>query len=534
MMTIAIKKNYKEIAFFVILVFFILLAHPLFVDKFTVFLYRAGSLKEKLVYLSVFIVINFLYLFFLYALSRSRWYTKVIFLPLVFISTTNYIVYYLIDGVGITFFTYLSLRSSFSSIFDAISAYYWVILKAILLVLPLIVLIILRKPSPNMKRYSFRNILIIFLIQIFLVAGVIYQRKNGTGADGLPPGIITYSYEVDIALNNILKPKEEVRVMPNYSGEAIFQNIVLIVDESIHPYFLNNETVPDLLSIPSLINLGTAASYANCSQYSNILLRKAARYNMEVEDTNSSLYLWDLMKNADYNPVLIDAQGNGKNHNFFTEEEVNSINNIDTKNFNSDVEVATKINEIIHNGEKNFIYVIKKGAHFPYSNAGIELLFEPIMSSSMFANGSFNQVINSYKNLIVHNTNNFFKELDTDYPNTIFIYTSDHGQNLWNLDSSLTHCTVDNPDLNEGIVPLMLIGDIDESKFSEFTKNLLSLKPSHYLIPFFILEFAGYSPTAIKEVMGEAKDIDSFVHGNVLGFFGTRPGRTTINKQDDN
>lgn len=526
-------KRFYWLIMLVLLIIAYIFSNPQFISKFHTFFTRAGGLTTTIIFASIFLSINAIYIFFLWSLAKSSWKVKVIFVPLIAISTIGYLTYYLVDNHGMTFFTYLSLRSSASSIDDAFSAYYLSVIKAILITLPLLLLIIFHKKSPNTKKYSLKNITILFLLQILITSGVVYQRKNGTGADGLPPGTIAYAYETDILLNNALQKKGKDRSLPSHDGTPIFQNIVLIVDESILPEYINNKVTPTLYNLSNKIDLGIASAYSNCSQYSNILLRKLARYNHEVEDANSSLFIWDIMKHAGYTPTLIDAQGNGKNHNFFTANELINVNNIDTKGFKDDIATAKAINDTLNNGENNFIYVIKKGAHFPFSNQGIEQKFNPIMQSAILINEPLDNILNSYKNLISHNTDLFFNELNTSSPNTIFIYTSDHGQNLTNLTEKITHCSVDNAHPNEGTVPLILIGDIAENNIPKFTQEILKLKPSHYLIPYMLMDFAGYNTKQIKEVMNPPKNIESFTHGNILGFFGGKPNRTKIIDSSD-
>ncbi|MBS7820827.1 sulfatase-like hydrolase/transferase [Wohlfahrtiimonas chitiniclastica] len=519
----------KQGLFFIAIIIAALYVNPTFFNKLSTFVIRPGSLANKIISIGIFLTLNALFILFVWMLAKATWKTKTFFLTLIIISLLIFDTYYLINGSSITFFSYLSLKSSFSSIDDAVLAYQGVIVKSILMILPLCILIIFHKTSPKKHLFSFKNLSLLFCLQIGLIAGIVYHKKTGEGADGLPPGILAYAYEIDIGLQYLLAPAPQARHLNSESVTSHpFQNIVLIVDESIHADFINADTTPNLMSVPSLLNLGQATSYANCSQYSNILLRKMARVNHETEDANANYYIWDALKSAGYHSVLIDAQGGGRNHNFFTDAEINQIENINTSNFKNDVDTAHAINAVLSNGQYNFIYVIKKGAHFPFFNDDIAKVFTPTMQSSLISNESEEAIINSYKNMIRHNTDAFFATLNTQSPNTVFIYTSDHGQNLYNLSERMTHCTVESPRASEGQVPLVLFGDFKQQNFSHFMHQLLTLSPSHYLIPFMVLDFAGYSEAAIESLMNQPQSVHSFVHGNVFGFFGGQPDRTNI------
>ena len=103
------------------------------------------------------------------------------------------------------------------------------------------------------------------------------------------------------------------------------------------------------------------------------------------------------------------------------------------------------------------------------------------------------------------------------------IYTSDHGQAF--QEGCFMHCTVENPNPREGLVPLfvatgderLLAGFIDGARQS-------SAHGSHFAIPPTLLKLLGYSTADIHRVYGaslfERNDEEpAFTSGNVFALF---------------
>ncbi|MCT8351855.1 sulfatase-like hydrolase/transferase [Photorhabdus kayaii] len=436
-----------------------------------------------------------------------------------------------------SYFDFYSLSSSISMLKEAFITYRDVITSSFILHIPLIISLFI---FPNQKiglKAAALGISTI-LISILLISGIIFYKKTGQGAEGMPPSAIIPAYYIDLYLDKNLDHNIYNRhLLLKHIPKDKFKNIILIIDESIRYDFIdinnNTGTTPYLFKIHKLLNLGKASSYANCSQYTNILIRKMSRYKHEVFDIKSNVYIWDVMNKAGYKNILIDAQLDGNGHNFFTSKELENgkVNVIKSSFKKDDIEIAKLANEIIKNKEKNFILIIKKGAHFPYLNDGIKKIFLPNMNSSNIKFESKENIINSYKNLVFHNTNLFFESLNKNKKDTIFIYTSDHGQDFEKLNEKMTHCTTTNPMKTEGEVPLFIFGQYKEDDFSPMIKQILHRgKNSHYDIPFFLMDFAGYSDDDIISLMGSPVSVDSFVYGNVYGFFGGAPERKSISQ----
>jgi len=110
-----------------------------------------------------------------------------------------------------------------------------------------------------------------------------------------------------------------------------------------------------------------------------------------------------------------------------------------------------------------------------------------------------------------------------DLKDTAIIYTSDHGQALFN--GQLTHCSVKAPDPREGLVPLLAMTDIAELKTRfERGAHLNKAKASHFAIRPTVLELMGYKPAKIKQLYGPSlfvagKVNPQFTSGDVFSVF---------------
>jgi glucan phosphoethanolaminetransferase (alkaline phosphatase superfamily) len=139
--------------------------------------------------------------------------------------------------------------------------------------------------------------------------------------------------------------------------------------------------------------------------------------------------------------------------------------------------LAEKLSSLLRERTPSFIYVNKFGVHFPY-----ELSFPPEFSKFATANssatlkrklaslvryaglGSTNrdELIDSYNNGIVWGVDGFFKKLlpAVDLRNTLLLYTSDHGQNLFEGGGGITHCSIENIHPGEARVPLFALTEL--------------------------------------------------------------------------
>ena len=136
--------------------------------------------------------------------------------------------------------------------------------------------------------------------------------------------------------------------------------------------------------------------------------------------------------------------------------------NTDTlgENHEADFNAADQVAATIQQSVGNFIVINKKGAHFHYNDVypPDQIIWTPIPPQKVYKDPVM--VSNTYDNAILYNVDNFFRRLIPETQNigqTIFLYTSDHGQTLIENGAYWSHC---GETKNEALVPLLLIGNI--------------------------------------------------------------------------
>lgn len=253
-------------------------------------------------------------------------------------------------------------------------------------------------------------------------------------------------------------------------------NVVLIIDESVRSDHLSlngyeHLTTPTLERLNKqgfIKNWGTAVSGGTCSMNSNNLILTGLR---DLPDTKYKIYvmptIFQYAKAMNYKNYYFDGQvstlWNGKNSdiayfgNWVSALELEK--NVKHK-YDIDIEIARRIGKIVNNSTGNFIWVNKFGVHKPYSNSypksrnqytkdTIGIKYTPEIDG--------NELKRQYDEAIKYNSESFFTELikNIDFSqNTIFIYTSDHGQTLREAGATASHCSHTKP---EAGVPLFLL-----------------------------------------------------------------------------
>lgn len=270
------------------------------------------------------------------------------------------------------------------------------------------------------------------------------------------------------ALDEILPTKREM--LSFQQPGAPQNNIVLVIDESIRGDHLGingygRDTVPFLSSLAAregFHNFGLAVAGATCSYPSNALLLTGVRPGFEVFERSTTYpTIFQYAKAMGYRTYYMDAQANSF-WNGLTDSDVPFIDVwLKAADFGHDLEsdfrAADRIAQIVSEGEGNFIVLNKRGVHFLYetsypSNAAVWLPLPDDYPSHP------ELVPNSYDNGILYNVNTFFERLLANpqiLKNTAILYTSDHGQTLFENHVSWLHC---NYTPQEATVPLILLG----------------------------------------------------------------------------
>lgn len=378
------------------------------------------------------------------------------------------------------------------------------------------------------------------LVPLIAMAGIIVVKEGG-GSEGLPvqfQPLAVASVAGGALAANPLPARKAVSWEP--TGAKV-KKIVFLVDESVRADYIDwtpgNPYTPELAALkPRIVDFGHAASGGNCSHYSNSVLRFGPARSEVGRDMLTLPTIWQYAKKAGYRTVYIDGQAAfnrnpGKMQNFMTAEEAKSIDSFrplpeDVAAPDLDDRLLDIVDQELKSDGPVFIYANKNGAHFPYDNAypKDEAKFHPTMSE---VEGDTSEGrINSFRNAVSWTVDRIFKRLfdENDLKDTVVIYTSDHGQQF--NPGHLSHCTVENPDPREGLVPLFAIttDPVLEQRFVEGARASAG-HASHFAIAPTLYELMGYQPadlaTRYRESMFTAdREPAAFTSGDIFGLFG--------------
>lgn len=399
------------------------------------------------------------------------------------------------------------------------------------------------KPTPSSHWVA--NLAKLFSLPILALLTILLFFRGGEGASGLPTAhsgtsfALLFGYEY---LTDDNGPRETVSIA--LSGKSPHRDIVLIIDESIAGAYLdiNSDTgvYSGLQNRPAdlpIYNFGYAASVSHCSVGSNVVLRFGGtreNYRAVIQNKPS---IWSYAKKAGLETVYIDAQRTGGRYqNLMDDAERAEIDQWhqfeDISVLHRDHAVADRLADYLNDDRNQFILINKVGAHFPISDKfpDSHAQYRPMLKRGKTAEVTdtaskdnldgrqSNWILyrNSYRNSVTWNVGGFFDRLfeRADISDATIIYTSDHGQTFHERGKKglATHCTP-NPEIEEGVTPLVVIGD--QKNASNWARALKQGKDalSHYRIFPTLLRQMGYSETAVKPVYGPdmfAPDPDPF------------------------
>lgn len=398
-----------------------------------------------------------------------------------------------------------------------------------------------RLASPAFRRWAPRLALLPAL-PVLAIAGIVVIKEGG-GSEALPtqfaPLAVALAAGGALAAEEV-PPRETIAWEP--TGAKV-RNIVFIVDESVRADYLDftpgNPFTPELAKLaPRLADFGPSASGGNCSHYSNAILRFSASRDAMGRAVLANPTLWQYAKKAGYRTVYIDGQAGfnrnpGKLQNFMTAQEAKDIDDFrplpeDVSPPALDDRVLDLIESELKQGGPVLIYANKNGAHFPYDNSypADAAPFHPIMSET--AGDTQAARIGSYRNAVAWTVDRFFARLfaEVDLTDTVVVYTSDHGQQF--DPGRLSHCTVEDPDPREGLVPLLAVaGD------AAMQARLLAAAQasrgfgSHFAIAPTLYELMGYRPVDIAtrypgSLFSPDRRPPGFSTGDIFGLFSNK------------
>ncbi|MCP4137057.1 MAG: sulfatase-like hydrolase/transferase [bacterium] len=362
------------------------------------------------------------------------------------------------------------------------------------------------------------------------------SRIDGDGIKGIPSQLSFVPFFISLAhtyLTYTVSPREEVTIPLN--GSTQIDKIILIVDESVAGDFIdltvNRGTTPYMLSIQDrIVNFGLALSSYNSSSQSNAILRMGIGLDEFMGPNGKNLFsnpfIWQYAHTAGYETTFMDVQVTKikKYQNYMDNLEAEHIDNINME-IEDDHEAALILRDIIKKPGKQFVYLVKEGAHFHYEIRYPEnqKIFTPTLEKGELPM-DMQRVVNSYKNVVKWSVDEFYKILlsDISLKNTLIIYTSDHGQDFANSNgTAVFYGRNRNAKPPEVLVPMMVITDNKEIKQS--FKKAISYnihRTMHFQIFPTILFMMGYNQKVVREkytatLFDRIPEIVGFFQGNL-------------------
>jgi hypothetical protein len=259
------------------------------------------------------------------------------------------------------------------------------------------------------------------------------------------------------------------------------KNIVFIVDESVGGRFisLNNRRFDDTPFLVSLVgkanffNFGVASSIANCSTASRLLLRVGLRQSMLPDQDRLSLKapnFWLYARRAGYRTIYFDAFRTALTfHSFMGTKEAGQIDERVPMAKAGDIrytdhKIAHRLLKLLDDPEPQFIFIEKRGVHYPHTGEILPPKFNyrpkgvDTYAAALNLTPNEKAQVANYLKEINWEVDDFFKIVAPalDRPDTVIVYTSDHGQNMFQSPSKLFHCNINYPAIAEGEVPLFV------------------------------------------------------------------------------
>lgn len=486
-------------------------------------------------------------------------YVKILFGCFLLLNSVGYLTFFYATGKNLTLFDFITLYEAKGMISDAFSGYYTSVLKSLLMHLPLILVYF----SPSRISLGIKATLGLVLMYVVILALLVSSlvKSEGQGLIGRPsfllPTVQGFLHFKALSSGNLISQNFVLTERADYTefivGDSPVNYLLLVIDESVNWDLIDLNAdlnvTPILKDFPdnNVINFGKTVSYANCSDITNVSIRKFIRYGQEEADLylEKRTFIWEIARVAGFTPILLDVQRDGKGHNYFTEEELEDVEIISVTGL-KDPELITVIDDLIteRKNEKLFFFVIKSGAHAPYMNSfGFEEIFSPVMKNSVIHASTPLELNNSYKNRARFQTNGFFENALKHLPfkdKLAIIYTSDHGQaSFYNFNKMQTHCNTSNPDPREGVVPMFVIGP-EKGKDLQAVKDIfLSEKSaSHYLVPAILMSYMGYNDqdiedfTEYKYLLDKDHFPSGFLYQRAIPAFATKAERYFFNEED--
>lgn len=373
----------------------------------------------------------------------------------------------------------------------------------------------------NIQGLVYYLILFGLVFMIYKVTTPFLMAKNSFPS---PIRIPTLSY---YSLHNKLVESNRKPITQSPTNEPLFKHIVWIVDESIRGDILQvngyakNNTPFMSANLSKFKSLGVASSGAICSDYSHFILMNGLQLQdlpNQFAAARNKPFIYQYAKKAGFSANLIYSPSfDTIPMSYMTNSDVELLDDVHylgfenprAKAYDLDFIGIDVLKNIIDKSNYSFTYFLKYGAHFQYDAAypSSSRKFKPTLNG--LPRGDKEQLLNSYSNAISWTVDGFFSKLDTILfdKDVLVIYTSDHGQSLWEgKDFQATHCVKDKAIPQMANVPIILYSN-DQKKLShllsQIPKNNVN-RISHFHIFNTTLQLMGYKKNEVLQQYGRS------------------------------
>lgn len=361
----------------------------------------------------------------------------------------------------------------------AAAAYRRSILTAVATVL-LLAPWLLQQPRPSMALGIWPACLSLASLGLtFLMVGVFTGRVEEFPS---PLAVPAQAYFARREAAVYLGPRAPVRY-----GGAIrprFNKIILVVDESVRGDYVGfNEprldNTPFLVSRRSMFaNFGVASSFSNCSVSARVALRSGARDDDFPDPAQRLLRrptIWQYAKAAGYRTSHMDSWLAVRlMSSMLTYDELRYVDERSGASLDPywdiDNKLAADVAAWAARPGHGFLFVEKVGLHVPYERN----LPDPVPTTPD-PRALLGRTLDARRALTVTNyvagvrlrVDEFFRRVlpSLTQPGVLLIYTSDHGQSLYDGNYEGTHCAGANTAVKgEGLVPLLVFASDEDAR----------------------------------------------------------------------
>jgi glucan phosphoethanolaminetransferase (alkaline phosphatase superfamily) len=485
--------------------------------------------------IGLFYVVAALYLSFLFVLITlaSKWLYKPIYLFL--FALVTFFEYGYSNALG-RFTNFYDLISAFSATREQTldSVYTYISFSALVPCLVLILLCIFIKKARPQFGPVYSVLLFLSLLLFYLHFSYVNQIFFGYQFVSNSFGSFCQTTADFMLINPVAAITGQKREVVDFSAPAPDfhpdNNIIFVFDESVRGDHLSlngygRPTTPYLQSLAKdnlLLNWGIASSASTISHPSyNAMITGATSEMLDKKSfsqINSMPTLFQYAKSMNYRTCLIDGQmktywgGNSQDlkyiDDFISMKELDSPNRVEDwelgnkitnqdnqnntlKQWEIDQKIARIVNRIFSGSTGNFVFIYKRGDHFPYEKnyPESEAVWKPVYhfkeQYEVPPADQYQAIVNSYDNAVRYNLDNFFRQLSPDYSklpnNTVIIYTGDHGESFF-VNGKAGHGGTTR---EEAMVPLFILGLKDKPVDTSF-------KASHANVFTTLLDLMGY------------------------------------------